>query len=217
MFKKIISLTLSVQLLSFVFYAAFEPAIIQAASAADQVQINQTVTSGISITSPSDITLTALSTSQNTAVASTTWTVITNNATGFSLAVTASSTAGAPALRKTDGTASFADYPTTTPTTWSVTNAFKFGFSAIGAKTTGYGSDAESNCAAGTDVQSAGLLWRGFGGQGIGYSYEIASSTATTTQSGVTTTFCVGTEQNGVFAPSGTYQATTTATATTNP
>lgn len=107
MLKKIIACSLFIELLGFGFYAVFEPTIMQAATAADQVQINQTVTSGISITSPADITLTALSTSQNTAVASTTWTVTTNNATGFSLAVTAS---GTPALRKTDGTGTFADY-----------------------------------------------------------------------------------------------------------
>lgn len=211
MLKKISSLSLLIELLSFAFYAAFEPAIMQAASAADQVQINQSVTSGISITSPPDITLTALSTSQNTAVASTTWTVTTNNNTGFSLAVTAS---GTPALRHTSGTGTFADY-SGAATPWNTpAGSFQFGFSALGAKTTGYGSDAESNCAAGTDVHSTTLGWKPFTGA---TPIEIASSTATTTTTGVTTTFCVGTEQDGVFAPSGTYQATTTATATTNP
>lgn len=210
-FKKITVISLMFEISGFMFYAAFEPALLRAVSVEDQITVTQVVTTGISITSPSNITLTPLSTSQNTAVASTTWTVTTNNATGFSLAVTAS---GTPALRRTTGTDTFADYPTTTPSTWSVTNAFQFGFSALGAKTTGYGSDAQSNCADGTDIQSSTLLWRGF--QGTTYSYEIASSTATTTTSGVTTTFCVGTEQDGVFAPSGTYVATTTATATTN-
>lgn len=210
-FKKTLTLSLIAELLSFLSYAAIEPALSIAASAEDQIQINQSVTSGISITSPSDITLTALSVSQNTAVASTTWTVTTNNATGYSLTVKASSS---PAMQKSSGASgSFANYSGVL-TPWTVASGnFQFGFSAIGANTTGYGSDTENNCAAGTDVQSTTLGWKPL----LTSATEIASSTATTTTSGVTTTFCVGTQQNGVFAPSGTYVATTTATATTNP
>lgn len=209
-FKKATVVSLLIELCALVAYSALEPAFIQAASATDVILVNQTVTAGISITSPSDVTLTALTTSQNNAVASTTWTVTTNNATGYSLTVAADQ---APAMRKGLTSTYFADYNGAL-NPWTVTNAFQFGFSAIGSNTTGYGSDPQNNCAAGTDVQSTTLNWKGFNGvTGI----EIASSTATTTTSGVTTTFCVGTEQDSVFAPSGSYVATTTATATTNP
>lgn len=209
MFKKITFLSLLIEFVVFVFYAALEPALSQAVTASDVVLVTQSVTAGISITSPADVALTALTTSQNTAVATTTWTVTTNNATGYSLTVAADQ---APAMRKGLTSTYFADYNGPL-VPWTVTNAFQFGFSAIGSNTTGYGSG--SICTTGAaNVQSTTLGWKGFNGvTGI----EIASSTATTTTSGIATSLCVSTEQDGVFAPSGSYTATTTATATTNP
>lgn len=161
----------------------------------------------LSLTSPANISMTALTNTQNTAVGSTVWTVATDNLAGYTLSIYAS---GAPALRDSGTGESFTDYGEAVSgvqETWSVGNAYEFGFSVIGSHTTGYGSDA--NCIAGADVPSTTLLWEGFKGT---TAIVIANSTSAT-PSGTNTTLCVATEQNGVFAPSGSYTATTTVTA----
>jgi hypothetical protein len=185
-----------------------EPAVLRAQSADDSIVVTQTVTSGISITSPSDINLTALSTTQNSAVGSATWNVKTNNQAGYTLDLHASA---APALVDSGTSESFADYSSATPETWSVSSAYEFGFSGYGTHvpTGTWGTDTD--CIATADVPSADLNWRGFDGTN---DIEIASSASETSTSGVDSTLCVATEQEGVYAPSGDYQATITATAT---
>jgi len=215
MLKKIIKISsLSTLILGFVLYgyATFEPAKVVAAEATDDVIINQTVTSGITISSPADITLTALSLTQDTAVGSAAWTVITNNQAGYALTVKASA---APALVDSGTSESFTDYTEATPgtkETWSVSGAYEFGWSAYGAdvSTGTYGTDTD--CIAAADVPSAVLKWEGFNGT---TAIQMATNTSETSQAGVTSNICVATEQDIVFAPSGTYVATITATATT--
>jgi hypothetical protein len=185
---------------------------VYAQSATDNVTVTQAVTSGISITDGANITMTALSTSQNTAVGTSTWTVTTNNAAGYSLTVYAST---APAMQGTGGSRTIPDYTPAvaeTPETWSVSSAYEFGFSARGThvNTTTYGTD--SDCIAGADVPSTGLKWRDF--DLTASADQIAASATVTSTSGVATALCVATEQNGVFAPSDTYTATITGTAT---
>jgi hypothetical protein len=191
-------------------FIALEPLVAHAVS--DDVVVTQAVTAGISITDGAAITMTALSTSQNTAVGTSAWTVSTNNATGYTLSVAASTTA---ALK--DGSKEFADYTpavAATPETWSVNSAYEFGFSARGTDvTTGtWGTDAD--CVNATNVPSSTLKWRGFdGATGI----TVASNSSTTSTTGTATSLCVATEQNGIYAPSGSYTATITGTAITNP
>ena len=159
----------------------------------------------ISISAPTNITMDALTITQNSAVATTTWTVITNDAAGYTLSVNASQ---APAMKNLATGATFADQGATT-TVWSVSNAYAFGFSATGANTTGFGTG--SQCAPTTaNVPSTTLWWRGFSGA---TTIQVASSSAATAQAGTATTVCLADAQNTVFAPSGTYVATTTATA----
>ncbi len=177
----------------------------------DTVLVNQTVTSGITISAPADITMTALTTGQNTAVGSAAWTVITNNAAGYTLTLFAGA---APAMVRSGGGGNIADYtPGTpeTPETWSVSAAAEFGYSAFGTDvpTGTWGTDAD--CIAGADVPSAGLKWRDF--DLTGSADQIATAAAQTSTSGTASTMCVATEQAGIFAASGSYTATITATA----
>ncbi len=170
----------------------------------------QMLGSSISIDSPADITMTALSLTQNTAVGSTAWTVTTDNSAGYTLSV---NTSASPALVDSGTGESFADYTESSAgvkEAWSVSNAYEFGWSAFGADVSGYGSDAD--CVAGTDIPSATLLWEGFEGT---TQIEMASSTSRTSTSGTASTICVATEQAGVFAPSGSYSTTVTVTAIT--
>ncbi|MFH0846070.1 MAG: hypothetical protein V1851_01575 [Patescibacteria group bacterium] len=188
-------------------YAFMEPYLVSAAEATDSVIVTQSVVAGITISSPSDITLTALSLTQNTAVGSAAWTVVTNNQAGYALTIKAST---APALRDSSTSETFADYTSTGKETWNVTNAYEFGWSAYGTHVTGHGTDTD--CIATADVPSATLKWEGFDGT---TPIQMASSTSETSMAGTASTLCVATEQDTVFAPSGTYTATLTATATT--
>ena len=181
-------------------------------SQTDNVTVTQAVTSGITISDAGNITMTALTTAQNTAVGSATWTVTTNNAAGYSLTLFAST---APALSRSGGGGNIVDYTPAvaeTPETWSVSGSAEFGFSARGTNvnTSTYGTD--SDCIAGTDVPSTALKWRDF--DLTGSADQIATVAAPTSTSGAASTMCVATEQAGVFAASGTYTATITATAT---
>ena len=197
--SRILSLTLIVTAL----IPALEPMTAQAVSATGNVLVTQNIAASIAITAPTTIALTPLSVTQNSAVGTGAWTVTTNDTNGYTLTLNATTT---PAM--TNGVASFADYGTSTVTTWSVSNAYKFGFSVFGSATTGYGSGG--TCTASTDVPSTTLLWRGFYGTN---TIQVASSSAPTSQSGVVTTLCVTDAQNVVLAPSGNYTATIVATA----
>ncbi len=162
----------------------------------------------ITISAPADITLTALSLTQNSAVGSTTWSVTTDNSAGYTISVNASV---APALADAGTGEAFTDYTEVTAgvkETWSVSSGYEFGFSGFGTDTTGYGSD--TNCAATENVPSSTLLWEGFSGT---TKIQIASSSSAVT--GANTTICVATEQDVSLAPSGSYSATITATAVT--
>jgi hypothetical protein len=194
-----------------IVFVSIIPQIVSAVT--DDVVVNQSVTTGISITSPADITLTALSTSQNTAVGSAVWTVTTNSALGYSLTLFAST---APAMSRSGGGGNIVDYTPSsseTPETWSVSGAAEFGYSARGADvpTGTWGTDAD--CIAGADVPSTTLKWRDF--DLTGSADQIATSSTITSTSGTASTMCVATEQAGIFANSGTYSATITATAIT--
>jgi hypothetical protein len=68
------------------------------------------------------------------------------------------------------------------------------------------------SCSSTTDVPSTTLKWRNF--TLTGAAVQIATVAAPTLTTGATSTMCVATQQVGVFAQSGTYQATITATAT---
>lgn len=164
----------------------------------------------LSLSAPADITMTALTITQDTAVGSTTWTVTTDNAAGYTLTVKASQS---PALRDLATGEDFTDYTEASAgvkETWLVSSAYEFGFSALGSHTTGYGTDTQSDCINGADVPSAQLFWEGFSGT---TAIELASSTSAT-PSGTDTALCVASEQDTVFAPSGSYTATTTVTLT---
>jgi hypothetical protein len=155
--------------------------------------------------------MTPLSTSQNSAVGNAAWTVTTNNFAGYTLGVKASTE---PALSRTGGGGNIADYTPAvagTPDTWSVTSAAEFGMSAFGTDVVGGTWGTDTDCIAGADVPSATLKWRDFNTTDV----QIAIKGVQTSTSGIATTMCVATQQVGVFADSGTYTASITATATT--
>ena len=210
---------LSTLIVSFLFvtslaYFGTSPVIAQVYSASDTVVITLNVVAGISISSPSDVTMSqSLGVSANTAVASTTWTVITNNVTGYNLTVKATSS---PAMA--NATSSVSDYQTSSPNTWSVSNGTsKFGFSAYGTdvNTSDWGSAGAGLCQSTSTahVPSASLKYLGFTTSTS--SPVVATRASVTPTSGNATTLCYAVEQNGIFIDSGVYTATVIATAVT--
>ncbi len=204
----VLSLSLVMSVLVFSSFIGLEPGIAGAVS--DSVTVTQTVASGISISTPADVTMTTLTTSQLTGVGTSTWTVITNNQAGYTLGLKADYTGRTTALKDTATGEQFTDYGTSSPAAWSVSNDYMFGFSALGNHTTGFGSG--SLCESSADVPSTTLNYVGF----YSADRQIASSSSETNQAGTATTVCLATQQDTVWAPSGTYTATAIATATAN-
>jgi hypothetical protein len=189
-------------------YSIAEPSLSEATTASDSVNISLTVTSGLSITSPADSSMSsALGFSQNTAVGTTTWNVKTNSSTGYTLAVRATSS---PAMQSSTDTIN--DYTTSTTTTWSVTNAAAFGYSVIGtdSPTATWGNGGSSCSGSSANVIPTSLKYKGFTTSDV----QTSTRSSTTTTSGVDTTICYAVEQNNVYIPSGSYAATVIATAT---
>jgi hypothetical protein len=208
----IASVTLIITLLV-VGYAGAEPYVASAVS--DEVVVNLTVESGISITSPSDVTMSNMGTAVNTSTGWAVWNVKTNDPDGYTLAVKASTT---PAMR--NATNSFTDYTESTPgtpQTWSVSSAVEFGFSGLGTDVVNVSSDrfaatGQTVCDNGSASTSINSTLRVLGFETS--DQTLASRAATTSTSGVDTRICFAAEQNGVYAAAGLYQASITATAT---
>ncbi len=172
----------------------------------------------LSISSANDISMTALSLTQKSSVGDTSWTINTDNIAGYSAVVFATVSdvcldrdgeGATDALCDITTSESFADI-SVSKHLWNVSNEYAFGWSAYGDDVSGHGVDTD--CVAIANVPSDTLLWQGFHST---TAYQIASSTMRTSPSGSSITMCVATEQDTVFAPSGTYTATTTITVVT--
>jgi hypothetical protein len=206
--KKVLPISIIALFFVQALYVTFvEPVVTNAATAPDTVVVNLTVDSGITITTPSDVTMSPnIGVSANSSIGTATWNVKTNHATGYKLEVNASA---APAMVRSGG-GSFADYATGTPTTWAPTaSTYQFGFSAFGTTvpTATWGTGASCGSAG---TPTATLKYAGFTVAPI----QIATQGSVTTPSGIDSTVCFAAAQNGVYAPSGTYTANITATAT---
>ncbi len=211
--QKVLGISLATTLTVAVVFMYLEPSLVGASSSAsDGVVISLQVDTGISISSPADTYMsTSLGVVANTAIATTTWNVKTNNSLGYSLTLAASTN---PAMQVSPSQ-SINDFATTTaPELWSTipNGRAEFGYSAYGTdvSTGTYGTG--SSCSAATSTPSTSLKYRGFT---TSASPTIATRNATTTTSGIDTVVCYAVEQKGVYVASGTYTATITATATT--
>jgi len=181
----------------------------------DNVIVTLNVDAGVSISDGADTSMAPnISMSVLKSIGSSSWVVKTNNAAGYTLAVHAST---APALHKpaSPGLADdFNDYTPAvggTPDTWGgvLATVKEFGFSAYGTYAlVSYGTAANCGSAGNPNANSKFL---GFNG---GTDIQIATKTTVTTPSGVTTNICFAAEQGAnIYALSGAYTATITATA----
>ncbi len=205
-------LIVSFILISLITFVAFEPELISADT--DDVVATLTVTSGISITDGSDITMSGIDMDTSTSTGQTSWTVKTSNEAGWKLELEAEQS---NALACADTGEHFDDYSESasgTPESWmSDDGKFEFGFGVHATATDIFTSNqwgSGDNCGTGSTMDT-NQYYLGFDSTN---KIQVASKSATTTPSGQEIIFCVAAVQSGVYAPSGTYTATTTATAT---
>ena len=207
--KKSILLVCSLALLTQVYLWAEPTFAIQD----DEVIVTLNVETGITISDGADVTMSpSLGITSDTSIGKTTWTVKTNNVAGYNLNVKASTE---PAMAHTTTTDTFADYSETvlgTPETWSVGSGdYEFGFSAYGDDVADGTWGAGVDCGTDTTISTNNLNYLGFKTT----DKTIATRNSVTPNTGVQTNVCFAAEQKDVYAPSGTYTATITATALT--
>lgn len=184
-----------------------------AANATDDVVVTLDVTTGITISDGAAVTMAPnIGIASNSSIGSSSWNVKTNAALGYTLAVKADAS---PALRVLATPANnFADYTEAvagTPEVWSVASGAKeFGYSAYGTDTSTVTWGTSLSCGA-AGVPAVAQNYVGFST----LDKTIATRSTVTPTTGIDTTICFAAEQDTVYAPSGTYNATITATATT--
>ncbi|MFH1233495.1 MAG: hypothetical protein V1649_02475 [Patescibacteria group bacterium] len=217
--KKILSLILVVNLITYTGFLVFEPEL--ASAVVDSVVVTQAVTAEISISSPADVTMSSAipgitGNLGSPRTGSTSWTVITNNVTGFNMTLKSTST---PSMIL-DGTNNFSDYSPVTVNvpdyTWGspVASVAEFGYTvepATVGDTTVLFRDSGTACNTGA-LNTVGMCWLN------------ASTTEVTAINRSTNTTAAGeaevvkfqTESNAKYLKSGNYTATIIATALMN-
>jgi len=209
--KKSIFIVLSLALV-FQVYLWAEPT--SALTESDQVKVTLVVDAGLTLTPGADVTMDPhLGISSNTAIGSSSWTVKSNSVDGYTLAVKASSS---PALVHINRPAEhFDDYSEATPGVpdlWSVdTNKVEFGYSVFGTDVNGTTWGTGATCGTAPTIPPTNRKYLGFETTDV----TVATRSTVTPNSGIATTICFAAEQKNVYAASGTYEATITATATT--
>lgn len=211
--KKIFAVsTLSFLFLQMAYVSLIEPEIAVAAPAPDSLVVTLNVDAGISISNGADVTMAPnLATGTPSSIGSSSWTVITNNNTGYKIDVKASTD---PALKS--GSNTIEDYTETvanTPETWSVPAGYKeFGYSVYGTGVAAeWSSGSVVNCGT-SGTPNANAKYLGFSTT----DRTVISTSAPTLYAGTVTNICFAAEQDTIYAPAGAYTATITATATTN-
>jgi hypothetical protein len=209
---KILKKALGISFVALFLFVQFYSLTEYAFAVTDNVVVTLDVDSGISISDGAAVTMAPnISVSANGSIGSSSWTVITNGANGYSLSVNDSTD---PALKSaSDSFANYTEAVAGTPEVWSVPSGNKeFGYSAYGTDTsTGTWGTAASCGAAG--VPSGTQKYVGF--EATPTQKIIATRATVTPFAGITTTICFAAEQDGIFAAAGTYTATITGTAVT--
>jgi hypothetical protein len=208
----------SLLVLGLVFIQVIEPSMTQASSSSTTDIVTLGVNTGISVTGGTNTSMSqSLGLAANSATATTTLTVITNDASGYTLTLNATSS---PAMVNTSSsTLRIADYATTSPSTWNITSGTAaFGFSAYGSDVNTSTWGTGSSCSgANLNATSTTLKYKGF----FTTPTTLVTSASSTSFSGNLTNLCYAVEQKNYFVPvvgggSNSYVATIIATATTN-
>lgn len=222
--KRTISAFLIFSVFSLSGYLFLEPEVSRAATASDDVVVSQVVTGEITISDAGNETLSGeiggMTGGTGNSSGNTTWTVTTNDTSGFSLTL------------KKDGKLNydgggtnkeFDDYATSSPLVYDWSSAgsgeTKFGFNVTGAASTTdvvakYKDDGASTCGAGSTITD-GKCWNQIPTTTDEETIVNRSTWTPTGGSTVSIKFRADAGANN-HLESGTYQTTITATATTN-
>lgn len=194
-FKIIVCLILFLSTL----FPLFEVKVIKAATDNDIVSVNLTVDSSISISSPSDVSLGTITGTGSSSEGTATWTVSTNNSSGYKLEWAASS---ATMTSGSDTIAAYTPSVADTPETWSVASSA----SEWGARLKSSSTDTDVEW--GTDSSSEKWL------NVATSNREIVTRSSETTSSSQVVAFKaeVG---SSASQPTGNYTVNVTVTATT--
>jgi hypothetical protein len=214
-YKKIFTASILSVLFLNMAYLVLEPTMVVAATTNDSIVVTLNVTSGVSITAPTDVTMAPnISMSANKSIGSVAWTVSTNSATGYTLAVKNSTATAMMGVSNGDSFANYTEAVANTPDLWAgvAVGTKEFGFSAYGTNVpTATWGTATAGCGV-AGVADVTLKYRGF--LPAMSDIQVASVAVPTPVAGTATNVCFAAEQNGVYAESGAYTATITATAT---
>lgn len=217
--KKIISSVLILGILVMTGYMFFEPEMIKAV--ADSVVVTQAVSAEITISSPADVTMSSAipGITGNLGAprtGSATWTVKTNNDTGFNMTINSSVS---PSMQL-DGTYNFSDYSPSAANvpdyTWAspAASAAEFGYSvepATVADTAALFKDDGTACNVGA-LNTADRCWLNASTTAV----TVINRTTNTSSAGEAEVVKFQTESNAKYLKEGNYTATITATATMN-
>ena len=214
--KRTIKTTLVSSLVMLMLFIILEPQL--AKGVGDAVTVTQAVTEEITISSPTDVTMSPsiAGMTGGSSTGSATWNIKTNNTTGFNMALKAGAN---PALAS--GSDTFADYTEGTPDTpdytWSVAAAdSEFGYSVEPATATDatlmFKDNGTTTCGTGS-TQTTDKCWVKFKTTDV-IGINRSTLTASTGEDEVVKFKA----QSGAshFQPEGSYTATITATAVVN-
>ena len=212
--KKVTASTIISLMFLQIFYSVIiEPTTALATAVTNNVIVTLNVTSGVTISTGAAVTmLPNIGIASNAAVGGSAWTVATNSATGYTLAVHSTTT---PAL-KNAAIDSFADYTeaiTGTPDLWGgvAAGTKEFGYGAYGTDTPTATWGTPTGCGnTGTGAPDAAGKFKGM----TTVDATIASRGGVTPTTGITTNICFAAQQNATYAAAGAYTATVMATAT---
>lgn len=217
--KKIISLTLITGLLISTIFVYFEGELTEAIT--DEIIVTQNVSDEITISSPADVAMSGsipgiTGNPGSPRTGSATWTVKTNNALGFTMALNATAS---PAMQL-DATYNFSDYTPATSGlpdfTWSspASGQAEFGYTVepeTVADTVQLFKDDGTSCNTGAN-NAANRCWYNFTTSTV----TVINRTTNTDVSGEDELVKFQTESNAKFLKGGNYTATIIATATMN-
>jgi len=213
-FRKVATISSTLFLALLMVFIVLEPAVVN--SAADSAVVTLTVSEEVTISSPDDASFSGsipgVSGNPGAPVtASLTWTVKTNNDTGFNLKLKASQ---ANALYK-DVNYYFSDHTLTPSYGWTApdTGVASFGFTiaaAIAADTVTAFKDNGAACGAGSNT---GGCWSGFNGTN---NISVINRSTRTDNDGEDEIVNFKAQSAGKLLKDGQYQATITTTVSTN-
>ncbi|MCX6722649.1 MAG: hypothetical protein NT094_01100 [Candidatus Staskawiczbacteria bacterium] len=222
-FKKTIRLSVTIFLVASMVFVFFEPVMTKAVD--DTISVGASVTSEVTIGTADDVSLLPAipGVSGGNATGSTSWTVITNNSSGFALKLSSATCSSQNNVLCLDGSNYFTNASTTVAYAWPTPSAgaTAFGFTpepATNADTATAFLDGGASCGAG-ESYTPDKCWSGFNSSDPTTLITVINRSGPTSSSGEAEVvkFKAQFVSGGAVLESGDYSASVTATVSLNP